>query len=87
MHACERRSQVCEAEEVERDGDGEACHAVQRGEDPGYLWLVDAEVGRCWALFALLDEDVVAVCWGHLLGCDRAVRVGISRRSIVRESR
>ena len=76
MHACERRSQVCEAEEVEGNGDGETGDSVEGREDPGYLWLVDAEVGGCWALFALLDEDIVAVCWGHLLGCDGAVRGG-----------
>lgn len=74
--------EVGEAEYVETAGEGDAGDTVEGGADPGYLWAVDGQMWGCWTLLALLDEDVVGVCWGDLLSCEVSVAcVSYSRRS------
>jgi hypothetical protein len=34
-------------------------------------------MGGGGAFFALLDEDLVGVCWCHFLGCDLSVHIGL----------
>lgn len=60
------RDEICGTENVEPAGENAAGDTVQCGENPGDLGLVDCEVGRDGATFALLDEDLVGVGWGHL---------------------
>ena len=62
--------QVGEAEEVEGTGEGDSRDAVQRGGDPGYLRLVDGEVGGDGSVEALFGEDRVAFGVGDVAcGC------------------
>lgn len=69
-----RGGEVGKAKEVERHGDSEAGDAVERGQDPGYLWLVDGEVGRGGTEFALCDQDLGAIVDGDFLGCYGSVK-------------
>lgn len=64
---------VGEAEDVETAGHKRASNTVKSRGVPGYLRAVDGEVGRGWAVAALLDEDFVGVFWGDVLGCDGPV--------------
>lgn len=64
---------VGEAEDVETAGHKRAGDAVESRGVPGYLRAVDGEVGGCWAVATLLNEDFVGVFWGNVLGCDGSV--------------
>jgi hypothetical protein len=64
-----RRYEVCGTENIHSTGESSACDAVETGHVPGYLWAVDGEVGGCWAVLSLGDEDLVGVLGGHLFGC------------------
>jgi len=63
MPSKEWRDKICGSEDVEATGYEAASKTVQSGEDPWDLRLVDGEVGGGGAVFALCDEDVVAVGW------------------------
>ena len=67
MPSKERRNEVCRPEDVEAAGYDAAGEAVESGEDPWDLRLVDGEIGGGGAVFALCDEDVVAVGWCQFL--------------------
>lgn len=41
--------------------------------ESGDLGLVDCEMRGVGAVFALRDEDGVAVCWGEFFCCDGSV--------------
>lgn len=55
----QRANEVSEAEDVEGAGDGAAGDAVEAGEVPGDLGLVDGEVRGDGAVEALGGEDGV----------------------------
>ena len=69
MPSEERRDEIRSAKDIETPTDGDTCDAVQRGEDPGDLGLVDRQVGGDGTVFALRDEDFVRVGGGQFLGC------------------
>lgn len=50
------RDEVAETEEVETAGQDRACDTVQRGANPGDLWLVDGEMRSDWSVETLLNE-------------------------------
>jgi hypothetical protein len=57
----QRSNEVGAAKDVESTGEDGAGDAVGNRRIPGHLWLVNAEVGRDWAEFALVDEDFVGI--------------------------
>ena len=73
MPAEQWRYQVGEAEDVEGTGEGDARDAVEGGGDPGYLRLVDGEVGGDGAVEALFREDRVAFGVGDVRCCGVSV--------------
>lgn len=73
-----RRDQVQAAEEVEGAREGDARHAVERRPVPGYLRLVDAQVGGDGAVEALFGEDFGrGFVVGEGLGRGVSLRVGL----------
>lgn len=76
---------VGEAEDVEAAGHQGAGDTVEGRGIPGYLWAVDGEVGGGWAVATLLDENLIRIFWGDVLGCDLSVRrcVSTSIRSLM----
>lgn len=69
MPSEERRDEIRSAKDIEAPTDGDTCDAIQPGEDPGDLRLVDCQVGCDGTVFALRDEDFVRVGRCHFLGC------------------
>ena len=55
---------VGEAEDVHAATEHHSGDAVKGGADPGYLWLVDGEMGGNGPVPALLGEDGFACCGG-----------------------
>lgn len=67
MPAEQWRDEVGGTEDVEAAGEDGAGNAVERGENPGYLWAVDGQMRGGGAVLALLDEDFVRVGGCELL--------------------
>ena len=67
-----RRGKVPDPEEVEGPRKHDAGDAVEHRRVPCDLRAVDAQMGGDGAEAALLDEDLVGVGGGELLGCDGA---------------
>lgn len=66
----QRSDEVADAKDVECAGERGTCEAVCDGCVPGDLGAVDGEMGGSGTMSALVDENLVGVCGGHLLGCD-----------------
>lgn len=67
------RGEVGQTEEVESTGQGDSGDSVERGEVPGYLGLVDSQVGGDGAVEALFGEDLVGgFAFAHGLGCGQS---------------
>lgn len=60
----ERSGEVCGAEDVEATGEDAAGDTVEDGAEPGYLGLVDAEVGGDGTVTTLGGEEVVGFLGG-----------------------
>jgi len=67
-------NQVCDTEEVEGAGQGDASNTVERRRNPGDLGPVDGKVGRDGAVDALLCEDLSGFRLRGVFGCCESTR-------------